>query len=315
MTRSLAMRAFPLLLGTVGLLLFAASTLVGPMAAGAETGAVVRESSMTLWVPNDDLDGAYVHVSMLLNDDGTGDFGTMLAGVRVDMMARFPGAVLLADSGVTAQFVHAGYKWTEKGTAYAYNSVSKPTGLKDDAAVVAAAAAEWNASGADWTFSGGAPSENGTGGCDARGRDHKNTIGWVDQTGQTLAVTCTWYTNATPGVATEFDMEIDPGWSWTTGSPVQTDLQSIVLHEFGHAIGLGHTGERCPGPVMCATYNVGRTIRQVSADDRAAIIALYGAAPTPSPTPTPSRTPTPTPTQIAIVRGGFRAVAQLLARD
>jgi len=303
-----AVRTVPVGLALIGVILLAAAGLRPTVDVAAEGGTVVREGSLTFWMPGED-GGTYVDVAFLLADDGQIEFTEAMAEARSAIVARFPGAVLVTHSGVTAQFVQAGYSWTSKSTAWTYNASARPTGVTDDAAAIAAAAAEWNASGAEWAFSGGGASDDPTGGCRSEGRDHRNTIGWADQPGQTLAVTCTWYTSATPGVATEFDMELDPGWAWTTGSPVQTDLQTIVLHEFGHAIGIGHTAERCPGPVMCATYNVGRTIRQLTQDDRAAILALYGALPTPVPTPTPL------PTQIPIVRGEFRVIAQVVARD
>lgn len=119
-----------------------------------------------------------------------------------------------------------------------------------------------------------------------------------------LAVTCTWYSGGTnPTAAIEFDMEIDRRWVWTSGAPVEMDLQSVATHEFGHALGLGHASE--PGSVMFATYPSGALKHDPTPDDRAGITAIYGASaaaapaadPNPGPDPDPAPKPDPAPAQ------------------
>jgi hypothetical protein len=287
-----------------------------------EPVATLHEQEIVLFVA-DDNGGSYVSVAFFVAYDGTILLSDALAEAEASIMTRFPGAIRVGASEVSAQFVLAGFAWPDNALSWSYNNAGKPQGITGDGEALQAATEQWNRSGAKWQFVGGNPSGDLTSGCQISGRDRKNTVGWVEQSGRVLAVTCTWFTTANPGVATEFDMEIDPGWSWTTGTLVQTDLQSIALHEFGHALGVNHTRERCPGPVMCNTYNSGNSIRQLTADDRAAIVSLYGASeiPTPSPTATPTTSPTrassPTPagTPTPFVRGKFRAVTQGVARD
>jgi len=76
------------------------------------------------------------------------------------------------------------------------------------------------------------------------------------------------------------DLHLDDAERWsTTGGGV--DLESIVLHEIGHSLGLSHaTASQCPlqastgRPIMCGTIvGVDRT---VALDDIAGIQALYG---------------------------------------
>ena len=69
---------------------------------------------------------------------------------------------------------------------------------------------------------------------------------------------------------------------WYTGSdpngigPGQLDFQSYVLHELGHALGLGTAVPSDGSSIMYAPPPPGTTSRIPSADDRAALGLLYG---------------------------------------
>lgn len=69
------------------------------------------------------------------------------------------------------------------------------------------------------------------------------------------------------------DMHIDNSENWGDGTLGTFDLFTVMLHEFGHSLGLGHSN--VVGSVMEATYAGAR--RSLSADDTAGIQAIYGA--------------------------------------
>ena len=67
------------------------------------------------------------------------------------------------------------------------------------------------------------------------------------------------------------------------------DVETVILHELGHALGLAHTGVR--GTVMRPRVARGWPIRTLTPDDRAAVCALYppGVFDTRTPASTASR--------------------------
>ena len=73
----------------------------------------------------------------------------------------------------------------------------------------------------------------------------------------------------------------DGGISWADGPGTigfnQYDIQSVACHEFGHALGLGHTG--VGGATMTpSTSNGSESPRSIASDDIAGVQSIYGVA-------------------------------------
>lgn len=279
----------------------AAAILAGSTGARAETTPRFRDVETVFLVPHQG-EWYTVKISFFMFDDGTGDFARAADAARREMLARFPGAYEVPPGSASAAYVTSGFKWMSGSASWAYNGAGAPPSVAAQAqSVMQAAAQTWSSAGANFQFTGGGTTTAGTGACGGGGTDGQNTIGWAPQSGSVLAVTCSWYTTAGSPyrTAVEFDMQFDPEWNWTTGSPATVDLQSVALHEFGHALGLNHSSDFTA--VMYASYASGSLKRTLTQDDLEGLYAIYGQAggSTPTPTATPTNTPTPTPTPSA----------------
>lgn len=120
-------------------------------------------------------------------------------------------------------------------------------------------------------------------------RDGINTIYWqpLGKKSNVLAITQYWGDGT--GLITDFDTVINSSYSWST-SPTKGrfDLVSLMVHEAGHALGLGHVS--CSNSVMQPVLPTNTVRRALGPGDIAAVSRLY-----PNATQPPSST-TPPPT-------------------
>uniref|UniRef100_A0A8D0GDC9 Matrix metallopeptidase 11 n=1 Tax=Sphenodon punctatus TaxID=8508 RepID=A0A8D0GDC9_SPHPU len=88
-----------------------------------------------------------------------------------------------------------------------------------------------------------------------------------------------------PKTHREGDVHFDYDETWTIGNNLGTDLLQVAAHEFGHVLGLQHTGV---SKSLMSPFYIFRYPLSLSEDDKQGIQYLYGK-PKPDPTPTPAQ--------------------------
>ncbi len=264
-----------LILGAIAAVCLGLMALSAPPGSASAASSDQHEDEFVLYLERDGREYRVV-ISLLLAAGDPGHAASLTAA-RARVVADFPGAVLeeAVPGTATAQFVRYPYRWPGTSVALGYNPAGRPGGIAGDDAAVRASAAVWNVAGAAIGFRDVQPSNAGLGGCH-NAPDGQNVVGWARLDGSVLARTCTWYD--TTGLAIEFDIEISPAFPWTTGDSPNADLQSVVGHELGHALGLNHSPDGAA--LMFDTYMITTIRRAPQADDIAGLIAIYGKAPT-----------------------------------
>lgn len=111
--------------------------------------------------------------------------------------------------------------------------------------------------------------------------DGCNTIVWGNYPGEgVIAITILWYDRATKAII-EFDIVLDMDYYWgdaTLNSSVM-DLQSIMAHELGHAIGLSDVYQSVARQETMYGYSYAGEIikRDLYIGDKQGVTRLYGA--------------------------------------
>jgi len=267
--------------------------------------------------------------------DGTGEHYTV---VRHTLYAVPGGGIAIEEEEtieVSAQFVVNNHIWNTSSLPLPvrYNSAGALPG-HDMPAIIQRAIGSWNGAGSAFTFAWAGGGSGNTGSCgNAIDTDGQNTIAFKSLPGLTLGRTCTIYPPGANSKLVEFDMEIDnEALLWSSSLPVpgdKYDLPTTILHELGHAAGLGHSADS--SAVMYFQVAAGQNKRALTADDLAGIMAAYPAATSPSPTATNTPVPTnppvspsspalptvsiPTAVPTTVVPNVFQVRAPLLARD
>jgi hypothetical protein len=183
----------------------------------------------------------------------------------------------LVRASATASHYTATRRWKTPDTTVAFrinvNTLQKGVGNSADAFLdaIKSAAATWNQTpSADFTldFAGTTQSTQ-------TGYNHVNEIVFmakgVDNRGALAQV---WYTG--DGTIVEADIWINDDFRWVVGDNLpgdEVDLQSALLHEFGHWLILNHSSDSTN--VMYPTLAPGATKRQLSRWEVEGISAIY----------------------------------------
>jgi hypothetical protein len=187
-----------------------------------------------------------------------------------------------APGAVTAQYTVNRHRWAAVSMpiTVAYNASGAPEGI-DAAPLIQDAIEKWNAVAPNaFSFSWAGMSAGTAGSCRASvQRDGVNTVTFADDLPfGTLGQTCTVWSVSAGATAplVEFDMELSSKVQWSTAETTPAnhyDLWSTVLHEMGHAAGLGHTQDT--SAVMYASLKAGHQRRTLTDDDIAGLEAGY----------------------------------------
>lgn len=297
---------------------------IGPLAA-LSAGLLLAGGALAVAAQEDAAPGDYIVVRHVLyiTDDGS-------TAIEQESSSR-----------VSAAFVVNDHVWDvdDIPIQVTYNPADAPAG-HDVPALFQDAMNTWNAAGSGFAFQWAGESTSFTGACATSPQiDGKNNIKFTPLPPLVLGQTCTVYPppkNSNTKLV-EFDMQLNPAINWSSTLPVPAgryDIATTILHELGHAAGIGHAcggdvGIGCDGEheptVMYPTLVTGVSKRSLTQDDIDAIREAYGSVVTPTATMTASSTPTvtpptttpptATPTTPPAQQLFERARAPLLARD
>jgi hypothetical protein len=142
------------------------------------------------------------------------------------------------------------------------------------AAAVAAATQTWDAAGTPLQFI-----DEGTSGPRAVLGDGHNDIVWSSGLPAGYSARTSTYTVGSCIIEADTKLSTSVAWADTTADSSATDLQTIVLHELGHWLGLRDLyGQNDVGKAMYGIRGAGDTYRSLAPADRAGKLWIYQAA-------------------------------------
>lgn len=205
-----------------------------------------------------------------------------------------------------SDFAYKGMKWALDTVSFRINLNSAHMAGDDGSAsdfldAIRNAAATWtNEATAAFSLVYAGPTESTNSTYNGSNDIYFENRGLFDESGvrRPLAVATVWYSN---DIILDTDIWINDAYDWdATGLPAWTelDLESVVLHELGHWLSLGHDADS--RAVMYYAMMSGALKRTLFENDRNGIAFIYpceldeGCNPAPTVTPTLQATATPT---------------------
>ena len=197
--------------------------------------------------------------------------------------------LLLSLPGVRLQgYAPTGVKWASPIVTYYVNSANMDLSGATATTAVRAGADVWSAqSNANFRFSFGGNSTQST-----ITTDGINLVVFRDASSSPAGVIATtyWWSNGS-GIINDADIVFWDAafhfYAGTSGCSGGFYIEDVAAHEFGHALGLGHTNVN--GATMYSSISTCSSgARSLDADDIAGVVSLYPPAPSPNPPNAPT---------------------------
>lgn len=184
-------------------------------------------------------------------------------------------SAVLVTAGAASAYVLNGPRWGDQQVPYYINPVNSDLSEADTIAAIQAGAMAWaSQSNADVL-----PYYMGRTTGSSLSRNNKNEVFFRDASAGSMAAETYWWYDSSYRLVEADILFYDGGFKFfagVSGCSGGVYLEDITAHEFGHALGLGHSGvataSMYPSMSWCST-----AVRTLDPDDLAGIEALYPA--------------------------------------